>query len=390
MFFWYGFQNQPRSNIRVFNRIFFSINSRSINNIIVPHNLQELVNNIKLKDSEYFCTLEVLIKRMTIIPFYSPFLNKTEKKKVYDSLVHNGPVNITKSLLGLKSLNCKALDFKLKFCYQCWMENNYMYFDIEHQVKDNYICYKHNTRLQYININSSDYFLLDNNINKYIEAPYCISQNDEFLLCHTQVSSMIHDIFINGFGDDIIKLKSKIRMKILDLGYMREDFNFINRFDELWSCYAKYNLLNIDKVEFINVIYSTTNNPNPISYLTLINYLFGSLKLYNEYEIDEQYIKIISQKPSKVISLTQPLKACGFIYYKDLMLRLYSNQYSIVKKVEKHYEIKCNLCNHEWIIPQYYISSYLVHCPICDKRKRVKNSSINKDNQQASHFPDKF
>lgn len=379
MFYWYGFQNQPRSNIRAFNTIFFDVNSRSINNIIIPHNLYELVENIKLYDDKYFCTVDVLIKRMTLISFYCAFLNKVEQKKVYEGLIHNGPINITKSLLGLKDLNCKTLNFKLKFCYHCWTENHYMYFDVEHQVKNNNICYKHNTRLQYININSSDYFLLDNTcINQYIKSPYCISQSDGFLQCYTQVSSMIHDIFIYEFSDDIIKLKSKIRMKMLSLGYMREDYNFISRFDDFWLCYAKYNLLDIDKKEFINVIYSTTKNPNPITYLTLINFLFGTLKSYYEYEIDEQYIKLIFQKSSNIITLTQPQKPYGLKYYNDLIRDLYKDCYSIVRKADnKYYEIKCNVCNHEWKIPQYYIRSELVRCPNCKK----KNSAINTDTQ---------
>jgi hypothetical protein len=180
---------------------------------------------------------------------------------------------------------------------------------------------------------------------------------------------MIHDIFINGFRDDIVKLKSKIRMKMISLGYMREDFNFISKFDEFWLCYVKYNLLEIDKKEFINVIYSTNKNPNPIAYLTLINFLFGTLKTYYEYEINEEYIKLIYQKPTKIITLTQPLKPCGLIYYNDLIHDLYKGRYSIVKKADKkYYEIKCNSCNHEWKIPQYYIRSDLVHCPNCNKK----------------------
>lgn len=373
MFYWYGFQNQPRSNICSFNKMLFSTNSRSINNIIIPHNLHELVQNIGLNESKYFSTDEYLIKRMTLIPFYLFFINISEKEIVVKSLIHNGPINITKSLLGLKDLNCKSGNFKLKFCYQCWAENQYMYFDVEHQVKNNNICYKHNTRLQYILSNSSNYFLFDNLcIDKYIDSPYCISQNDEFLPCYIQISSMINDIFINGFKDDLIRLKSKIRMKMLSLGYMREDFNFIRRFDDFWLFYNKYNLLNIDKKEFINVIYSTeSSNPNPITYLTLIISLFGSLKSYYDYKIDEKYIKIIHQKSSKIISLTQPLKPCGLIYYNDLIYDLYKDRYIVIRKEDKkYYAIRCNSCNHEWKIPQYYIRRELVKCPNCKKENK--------------------
>lgn len=35
MFYWYGFHNNPKSNIREFNVILFGLNSRSINNILV-------------------------------------------------------------------------------------------------------------------------------------------------------------------------------------------------------------------------------------------------------------------------------------------------------------------------------------------------------------------
>ncbi len=377
MFYWYGFQNKPRSNIRTFNTILFGINSRTINNIIIPHNLYELVNNIRLHDSKYFCSVDALIKNMTLIPFYTVFLNKDEQKIVYESIVHLGPINITKSLLGLKDFNCTVFDFELKFCHHCWTENNGMYFDIEHQIKSNNICYRHNTRLQYIKINSSDHFLFDDScIKQYIESPYCISQDDDFLQCYTYVSSTIHDIFLNGFKDDVVCLKSKLRMKMVSLGYMREDFNFISNFEEFWLCYARYNLLKMDKKEFINVIYSTTKKPNPIAYLTLINYLFGTLKSYYDYVIDEQYIKLIYQKPSKIIALTQPQRPCGLIYYNNLIYDIYKGRYTVIKKADnKYYDIKCNICNHEWKIPQYYIRSELIHCPNCNK----KNTSLNMD-----------
>lgn len=121
---------------------------------------------------------------MTLIPFYCTFLTKLQQTIVYEGLINSGSINVIKSLLGLKSLKCKVIDFKLKFCYQCWTENQYMYFDIEHQVKDNYICYKHKIRLQYININSSGYFSFDRfNISQYANNAYCIEHNDEFLQC---------------------------------------------------------------------------------------------------------------------------------------------------------------------------------------------------------------
>jgi hypothetical protein len=348
----------------------FGIDSRSINNIIIPHNLQELINNVKLVNSDYFCSEVALIKRMTLIPFYLAFLNKTDQKKICESLAYNGPINITKSLLGLKDLNCIDLDFKLKFCYQCWMEKNYMYFDIEHQVKNNNICYNHYSKLQYININSSDYFLFDNTCMKeYRESPYCISQNDRLIQCYKLMSSMIHDIFLNGFTDDIIKLKAKIREQMYRLDFMRYDMNFINRFDEFWLYYSKYNLLNIDKKELINAIYTTASNPNPIVYLTLINCLFGSLKSYYEYKIDEKHIRIINQKQTSIVSLTQPLKPYGLIYYNILVQKLYGDQFTIIRKSDsKYYEIRCSLCNYEWKIPQYYIRSKLVRCPNCEKK----------------------
>lgn len=186
MFYWYGLQNQPRSNIRTFNKKLFGIDSRLINNILIPHNLHELVGNINLDSSKYFRSADAVIRNMTFINLYISFLRKSEQNKVIKSLMQNGPINITKSLLGLKDLKCKALDFRLKFCYECWSENHSIYFDIEHQVMDNNICYNHKTRLQYIIINSSDYFMFDNTcIAEYIEAPFCISEIDIYELLYS-------------------------------------------------------------------------------------------------------------------------------------------------------------------------------------------------------------
>ncbi|MDD3022466.1 MAG: TniQ family protein [Syntrophomonadaceae bacterium] len=271
MFSWYGYRNNPKSNIREFNIILFGVNSRSINNILIPQNLQELIDNIGLNNSEYFNTADTLIQQTTIIPFYLAFLNETVKKKVIKDLIHNGPMNITKSILGLKDLHSRSQEFKLRFCYKCWADSSKMYFNLEHQVKNNYICYKHNIRLQYILVNSNEYFLLDNSsINKYIDYPYCIAPNDSFLTCHSIISSIIHKIFIDGFEDDIVKLKSKIRMKMLSMDYMRSDFNFIENFNDFWSNFTVFNVLNIDKKDLINVIYSNSENPNPIVFDSLI------------------------------------------------------------------------------------------------------------------------
>lgn len=188
------------------------------------------------------------MKQTTIIPFYLAFLNEDEKRIVFENFIHSGPINITKSILGLKDLHSISIDFKLKFCYQCWLDSNYAYFDLEHQVQNNFVCYKHATRLQYIIINSEDYYQIDNLcISNYIEAPYCINQNDSYLSCYTKIASMIHEIIVDGFKDEIVSLKSKIRMKMLNIGYMRSDFNYIENFDEFWGNYKSYNVLNIDK-----------------------------------------------------------------------------------------------------------------------------------------------
>lgn len=54
MFYWYGFKNQPRSNMKAFNSMLFGIDSRSINNIIIPHNLHELVKRVNLYNGTFF------------------------------------------------------------------------------------------------------------------------------------------------------------------------------------------------------------------------------------------------------------------------------------------------------------------------------------------------
>jgi hypothetical protein len=47
------------------------------------------------------------------------------------------------------------------------------------------------------------------------------------------------------------------------------------------------------------------------------------------------------------------------------------------KLENKHYEIKCNYCNHEWIVPQYYISGEMVHCPKCEKKSgKTKRETV--------------
>lgn len=369
MFHWYGFKNNPRSNIREFNSLLFGINSRSINNILIPHNLQDLVISIHMYDSEYFATTEVIVDRFTIMPFYFAFISESEQKIIIDNLLHCGPINITKSILGLKDLNSSAVDYQLKFCFTCWTESGHMYFDLEHQIKDNYVCYKHNTRLQYILINSREYFFFNDQCKtRYFDSPFCLYPDNKLLPCYTEISSSVHDIFLKGFRDDIVKLKSKIRIKMISMGYMSDDFNLIENFDEFWSYYSDFNVLNIDRKELLNALYFTTKNPNPIIYLTLIIYLFGSLKDFYEYEIDEKNIEIINQKLTKVISLTQPLKPKGLIYYNDLIHKTYGDRYTLLGKIEnKHYELKCNLCSHEWKIPQYYISSKLINCPKCKK-----------------------
>lgn len=248
MFNWYGYNN-TQTNIRKFNNEVFGKASKTVTNVLIPYNLENLISNVNLPNSMYFESIESIIQKTTIMPFYTAFITLSDKKKIYEYLKINKPARISKAIIGLNGVKTFSItDFKFKFCYKCWKENNYLYFDSEHQILNNYICYKHKTRLQYIEGNSNEYFQFNNiNIDDIKNAPYCIPIDDYFD-SYKEISDMIHDIFINGFKDDIIKLKSKLRMRMKSLGFMDNNFNYLEKVDKFMEDFKPFNVLKIESM----------------------------------------------------------------------------------------------------------------------------------------------
>ncbi len=397
MFWWYGYLGNTQTNIRKFHCNLFGHNSKTVTNILIPYNLKMLVVLINMPDNKYFKSPEDIIQNTSIIPFYTPFVSHKDKVKIYEYLYTNNRVRIPRALIGLNSLKSFSIkDYRFKFCYCCWEENGHGYFNREHQIPGNYICYKHGTPLQYITGNSNNYFLF-NNIQEINKNESCLSNVSENQV-HVTISSIIHEIFENGFNDDIVTLKSKLRKAMIEAGYLNGDFYFFENIEVFFGKYRKFNVLDIKSKDLVSALFSTVSIPNPIIYLSLILFLFGSLKAYYDYEIEEYELKELTHNVYKSITkVKRKVKGSGIIYYRDIIQKRKDKDYVLIKKAYKaHYIIKHESCGHKWTTRQERICDMNeILCPQCRIHKREQDainikkllvSSVNPEYEYATSY----
>ena len=377
MFWWHGYLGNTQTNIRKFHSSLFGHNSKTVTNILIPYNLKALADKINMPENQYFKSPDDIIQNASIIPFYTSFILHEDKEKIYKQLYTNNKVRIPRALIGLNNLKSFSIKYyQFKFCYHCWEENGHCYFNREHQIPGNNVCYKHKTPLQYITGNSNNYFLFNNNIQEFKNYKSCLSHISEYQV-HVTISSIIHDIFENGFNDGIVTLKSKLRKVMINEGYLNGNFYFFENIEVFFSKYRKFNILDIKSKDLVSALFSTVTIPNPIIYLTLILFLFGSLKAYYEYEIDDFEIKELTHNVYKSITkVKRKVKGSGIIYYNDIIQKRKDNDYVLIKKAYKaHYAIKHVSCGHEWITKQERICDMNeILCPQCRTRKREQDA----------------
>ncbi len=383
MFWWYGYLINSSNNIHKFNCRLFGYDSKTITNILIPYNLKTMVDIFNMPESQYFKSADDVIFNISIVPFYTAFISDNNRIKVYNHLYTNNNVKSLRAILGLNEVYTYSIkNYQFKFCYHCWEENGNGYFHREHQIIGNNMCFKHKTSLQYIKGNSNNYFVFNNiNIHNLKDYKPCTSTNFEINLL---ISIMIHDIFENGFKDNILTLKSKLRKAMIKSGYLNSNFNYFENIEHFFKMFRRFNILDIKSKELVSALFSTTTIPNPIIYLTLILFLYGTIKACYEYPIDDFEIKELTYHIYNSKTKVKPIvKGTGIIYYKEIIKKRKDNDYIIIEKVYRghraHYKIKHESCGHIWISPQKQIYDMNeILCPQCRAYKKEQDIINNR------------
>lgn len=198
---------------------------------------------------------------------------------------------------------------RIKFCHRCWSENKEIYLNREHQVQNNYICYKHKTVLQYVEFNKKKAYSLKINVDELtVNSPFCIEKGDKLIELYLKISEFIHEIFsLKETGTDI-EIKSKLRNKMKSLGYMHKVHNYILNMRIFEKEFHSYNIMKIGDKELLGVLFSTERKVNPISYLTMIIFLFATIDDFFDYMIKDEKVETIMYYKHSVSLLTKPKK----------------------------------------------------------------------------------
>lgn len=384
MYSWYGYKGMSTQNIKLFNNIVLGENAKVVSSVLIPECIESMVENINLPDSNYFRSADQVIKSMTAVHFYIQFIEENKKQRVLKNIYGHTATHESKRFLGLSKLSIQEnAKTHLKFCKLCWKESGRKYFRSEHLVPENKVCYIHKVSLCYIEHEPYKYYSFNNEDNKK-DMNVCIKESDKQFSIYIKLAQIIHQIFEQGLQDDILKLKSKIRKRLSDIGYYNESMTFMNEYSKFTEDFAEYNILKIKIEDLANAMFFNRYTPNPMIYLVLIMLLFDNLECYYKYSISDNNIQYKSYDVScREHAFLKASKICNLDYYNSIVKSRQDNDndYSIIKwKKGGYYIVKHNECSHEWPVHTTKLSEYTILCPKC--RAKNKQEQYRKDREQ--------
>lgn len=340
--------------------------------------MKYLLNNHDFGYSANFSSIDSLIRSMTVLPFYLAFKEDDERLTIYRKVCQeDNRVEIMSRLNIKQGVNNVEGKCYIKFCPICISEPGEKYLKTEHQVPGNYICERHNVglkRIEYIpRWSFVDFFQQIDNA-QIIELE--VSQRKVAI----SISKMIHQVFIEGLLISLSELKYRIRSRMVELGYLDEDYNFLDykMFLDKLDNGLFFEFVSREKVVF-NTIYDTKITVNPIYYLLLVEFLFDNLEQLYSYSPEGIRVKISKEyrtfawkvsKHSRVES--GEINHC----FKNYEIIGETNQQIIVK------HISCGRC--------FYVDrqqKQLVNCPYCvDPRGQKYIKFSEKENVMHSKY----
>lgn len=348
MVIWQGFNTKEHQKNRgTFMKALFGPDTKEGICLYAPSDLDYFIRAVNLPSSNYFSSVDQLLDKMTVYPFYKCFLTDEQKDRLLKLFSgHNVTVN-TERRLGVRAgLNYYESEPRIKFCMECLKEHKMIFTKAEHQIQGNNMCYKHSLRLQYITYscqNGLDFTKHGIGVN---DMPYCITEDTQTLQVNTQVTEIIHRIFKGELKDSLIVIKSKLRKRMKELKHLDNNDRFVD-LNSFKNIYEEYTLNKFEIDEVLICFYDFNKKINSIILIYLILLLFHRLDYYLSYPIYEY--EIIS-KPNSVALATynkQKSDEDCLDYYRKL---IEANQVDIkviqAPKRESNILIQCRNCGN--------------------------------------------
>lgn len=241
-------------------------------------------------------TSEKFLYNNTIFPVYIPFTNKEKQ---------NNAIHYFKGDYADKTQKCLHLSeitknrTYLRFCKECITEDleNYgePFYRRQHEIEINRMCSKHKTPLYEYTIFPYKIPSRYNDIYTILNCAKEIEIPEAFRTKFIDIANDIAFIFaadLTGWNIEITK--EKIHNKIIDKGYVsikgqtnQKNFSkdFIDYYTEEFLQYIGFNFDIDDNDSWLR--HTTTRKKpicDPVKYILVINYLFGSFKNFYSYK----------------------------------------------------------------------------------------------------------
>jgi hypothetical protein len=360
---WYGFENLSTITL---NKMHLGPSSDLQFNMFIPKHLDYLVDSINLPTSIYFASVYSVIEKLSILPLYFNFSTDELKGKIYHICKKN---NSTRSIL--QDLNIKnSGNYNIKICLLCCKDKNEFYLDREHQIQNNVICYKHKSRLNYIEFYHNKAYNL-NQMDK-IDYKNCIEEDDISIALRVKVALAIHEIFEDKLlSDSLDVIKGKLRKKLKELNYMDNEKNYIIDINKFWEDFKKYNFINIDNYQLFNILFTTYRNITPVAYITIILFLFNSIENFKKYDISFEESKRIYHHHHCLKQLYKYISTIkkSINYYNNELKRNNILNFEVVENISfDKVIIKHLVCDYSWPINKSNLK-VLKNCPKCKVKK---------------------
>lgn len=342
--------------------------------LYLQNGLQYFCNNCGIKDSTVFGSEEMMYEKLSVIPFYYSFCSEEQKERVKKRHVSKKSCySYVENIIGIRSAHSYVEGKSYyKFCPECMKLQKEPYLKREHQIQGNVVCSQHGCVLYKIPY-SSTWKDIDYSINLYDDKNVTSYELTELEYAKALgIAEMVHDIFLNGFKDNIYILKEKIMHKLKDLDIISCDGKFYNLEDFIEVLDARYLYKHVSiKSELISAVFVSPRIPNPIIYLILIQYLFGSLDDYYAYKYKEG--SAVSVKYSDILNETIEKRNHELSFYMSNLPKWFEKEYVVLGETKDNIVIKHLTCGT--IFKRTKKVRKLTKCFFCMKKKVVTDIS---------------
>ena len=336
--------------------------------LYLQNGLRYFCVNCGISNSSIFGSEDMMYEAMSVIPFYLYFCSDDCKELIKESISDTSYYIYTEAKLGIR-FNSKYIEGQgyYKFCPECMKHQKEYYLKKEHQIQGNLVCWEHGCSLHRVpySLRWKDIDFIDK-IEKEIDISEFVLSEEDRETAH-KIALLIHNIFEDGFSDDIETLQVKIIQKLIEDGVVSAEGIFCE-----WEKFMKslgagylYSASNLKRDIDIAIDRDRKMHVNPIIYLFLIYNLFGGLKEYYDYEVNDS-TNLLFQKVK--FSEENKIEAKHEIeYYVQNTKETFFEEYSILGDTEMAIIEKHELCGNVFCVDKRSIR--LRKCPYCRRDK---------------------